>query len=78
MMQVSEYNSKLSSLGVQVLSRCLKITEKVSVNIASEASFVYILNGQNLIKKEKNCPFWSLRSNSVTRQVDFNWTKIGG
>ena len=43
MMQVSEYNSKLSSLGVQVLSRCLKITEKVSFNIASEASYLYIL-----------------------------------
>ena len=43
MMQVSEYNSKLSSLGVQVLSRCLKITEKVSFNIASEATYVYIL-----------------------------------
>ena len=28
--------------------RCLKITEKVSFNIASEASYVYILNGQKL------------------------------
>ena len=27
-------------------ARCLKITEKVSFNIASEASYVYILNGQ--------------------------------
>ena len=26
--------------------RCLKITEKVSFNIASEASYAYILNGQ--------------------------------
>ena len=26
------------------LARCLKITEKVSFNIASEASYVYILN----------------------------------
>ena len=31
--------------------RCLKITEKVSFNIASEASYVYILNGQKLIFK---------------------------
>ena len=30
---------------------CLKITEKVSFNIASEASYVYILSGQKLIKK---------------------------
>ena len=27
-------------------TRCLKITEKVSFNIASEASYVYILSGQ--------------------------------
>ena len=36
--------------------RCLKITEKVSFNIASEAS--YILSGQKLIKNAKNGPFW--------------------
>ena len=29
--------------------RCLKITEKVSFNIASEASYVYILSGQKII-----------------------------
>ncbi len=28
------------------LTRCLKITEKVSFNIASEASYAYIVNGQ--------------------------------
>ena len=39
-------------------SRSLKIAEKVSFNIASEASYVYILNGQKLIKNDKNCPFW--------------------
>ena len=32
------------------LAQCLKITEKVSFNIASEASYVYILSGQTLIK----------------------------
>ena len=63
MMQVSEYNSKLSSLGVQVLSRCLKITEKVSFNIASEASYVYILSGQKLIKNAENGPFWRVFEN---------------
>ena len=30
-------------------SRCLKITEKVSFNIASEASYVSILSGQKLM-----------------------------
>ena len=34
-------------------ARCLKITEKVSFNIASEASYVYILSGQKLIKNAK-------------------------
>ena len=34
-------------------TQCLKITEKVSFNIASEASYAYILNGQKLIKNTK-------------------------
>ena len=38
-------------------ARCLKITEKVSFNIASEASYVYILSGQKLIKNAKNGQF---------------------
>ena len=38
--------------------RCLKITEKVSFNLASEASYVYILSGQKLIKNAKNGPVW--------------------
>ena len=32
--------------------------EKVSFNIANEASYVYILSGQKLIKNGKNAPFW--------------------
>ena len=34
-------------------ARCLKITEKVSFKIASEASYVYILNGQKLLENAK-------------------------
>ena len=34
-------------------TRCLKITEKVSFNIASEASYVYISSGQKFIKIAK-------------------------
>ena len=37
--------------------KSLKITEKVSFNIASEASYVYILSGQKLIKNAKNVHF---------------------
>ena len=36
------------------MSQCLKITEKVSFDIASEASYVYILSGQKFIKNAKN------------------------
>ena len=40
----------------QAFSRCLKITEKVTFKITSEASYVYILSGQKFIK---NCQKWS-------------------
>ena len=62
--------------------QCLKITEKVAFNIASEASYVYGLSGQKFIENAKHSHFgkfmktWSLQSNSVTRQVNFNETKI--
>ena len=42
---------------IQRTTRCLKITEKVLFNIASEASYVYILSGQKLTKKAKNGQF---------------------
>ena len=37
--------------------QCLKIAQKVSFNIAREASYVYILSGQKFIKNAKNGPF---------------------
>ena len=43
--------------------QCLKITEKVSFNIASEASYVYILSGQNLILNAKKSQFWRFFEN---------------
>ena len=43
--------------------QCLKITEKVSFNIASVASYVYILSGLKLIEKAKNGPFWRVFEN---------------
>ena len=39
------------------VSRCLKITEKVSFNIASGANYVYILSGQKFIKNAKKSQF---------------------
>ena len=40
-----------------------KITEKVSFNIASEASYVYISSGQKFIKIAKNVAFWRIFDN---------------
>ena len=41
-------------------ARCLKITEKVSFTIASEASYVYILSGQKFSKNWSNlASFWN-------------------
>ena len=60
------------------LPQYLKITEKVAYNIASEPSYGDILSGQKFIKNAKKWSFlktWSLWSNSVTRQVNFYWTK---
>ena len=60
---------------------CLKITENISFNIASEASYVYDKSSLKMPKMVDFVEFlktWSLRSNSVTRQVTFNRTKIGG
>ena len=48
---------------VSTVAQCLKITEKVSFNIASEASYVYILSGQKLIKNAKNGPLWRVFEN---------------
>ena len=44
-------------------ARGLTITERVSFNVASEASYVYILSGQMLIKNAKNGPFWRVFEN---------------
>ena len=38
-------------------AQCLKITEKVSFNIASETSYVKILSGRKLIRSAENGPF---------------------
>ena len=54
----SEKERKLRTMDLGIVvdrelrySQCLKITEKVSFNIASEASYVYILSGEKFIKK---------------------------
>ena len=41
-------------------SQCLKIAHKVAFNIASEASYIYILSGQKFIRNAKNGQFWGL------------------
>ena len=54
---------KMDKLNRGPTTRCLKITEKVSFNIASTASYVYILNRQKLIKNAKNGPYWRVFEN---------------
>ena len=49
--------------GLKSLTQCLKITEKVAFYIASEASYVYILSGQKLIKNATNGQFWRFFEN---------------
>ena len=48
-------------------TQCLKITEKVAFNIASEASYVNILSRQKLIKNAKNSQFWRVFENFCLR-----------
>ena len=44
-------------------SQCLKIAHKVAFNIASEASYIYILSGQKFIRNAKNGQFWRVFEN---------------
>ena len=84
--KISMYNVKKQvlhkhdiSFDKTITSRCLKITEKVSFNI----TFTFWVD-KSSVNRSKMVNFgeflktWSLRSNSVTRQVNFNRTKIGG
>ena len=57
-------------------ARCLKITEKVSFNLASEATYVYILSGQKLIKNAKKCSIWRVFKN-VKPEVKQCYQMIG-
>ena len=50
------------------IPQCLKIIEKVLFNIASEASNVYIWNGQKLTKNAKNGPFERVFENLICGQ----------
>ena len=42
------------------------MTEKVSFNIASEASYVYILSGQKFSENAKNDQFWRVFEKTET------------
>ena len=61
------------------ITQCLKIFKKISFKIASEASYVYLLSGQKLLKNAKKWPIFEnprLEQNSVTRHVKINWTNM--
>ena len=61
--ELQEKRQKRGSTQNSILARCLKITEKVSFDIASEASYVYIMSGQKFIKNAKNGTFWRVFEN---------------
>ena len=56
-MLISVFVKQLSRNRKVTSSQCLKITEKVAFNIASEASYVYILSGQKFKKMPKMVNF---------------------
>ena len=51
------FGSSGATLLLSTATQCLKITKKVSFNIASKANYVCILSGQKLIK---NAKCWSV------------------
>ena len=53
-------------------AQCLKIPEKVAFIIASEASYVYILNGQKFIKNAKNSQFGDFLKTWKKLKCDFS------
>ena len=56
------HHQKTLILIFHCFTQCLKITEKVPLNIASKASYVYILRGQKSINNAKkgsiSASFW--------------------
>ena len=61
--KLQDNNDQLRQKVKSLESRCLKITEKVSFNIESEASYVYILSGRKMIKNAENGPFCRIFEN---------------
>ena len=66
-------------LGTKINHRVWKSTEKVAFNMASEASYVYILSEQcqKMVHFGDFSKTWNLLSISVTRQVNLKWPKTG-
>ena len=64
-----------------IYAGCLNITEKVSFNIASETSYVYILSWQKFIKLTKMvnlASFWILEACDQTEPDRFSKLKLSG
>ena len=64
---IKRERARQAAVSFLTFTQCLKITEKVSSNIASEASYVFILSGQTFIKKWQNEP--SFRKPEAYRQT---------
>ena len=78
------YKSNYVGVWIYQSALCLKMPKKAYINIVSEASFLYILSGQNFIKNAKNGQFGDFLKSYVYGQTvlpdrsTLNWTKIGG
>ena len=57
-----------------ICTRSLKVTEKVSFNISSEASYIYILSGQKFIKNRIGVQSLMVMPSKLWR---FEWSERG-
>ena len=70
LLKTSQYWNELANRTSNWTTQCLKITEKVAFNIASEASYVYILSGQKLIQNAQKLSICEI--DSMCLQLQFS------
>ena len=71
--KVNKFEQLLSRPLHWLCTHCLKITKKVAFNIANEASYIYILSGQKLIKNAKISPLVFLKLEACGQTVLPDW-----
>ena len=79
-----QYMRNLAGRGKIKRHCCLKISQKVAFNIASEASYLYILSWQKFIKNaKKNGQFWrvfelaeNLKNQDISARVESGYARF--